>query len=484
MLAPVIAGAQEPVGTANPLSDALVPAPALSPGEVVRIQLEALRHNDLHNRGIEVAFRFASPANRANTGPLARFVSMIRNGPYALMLGFRAASYGPVETRGTPGPAARDPGGRGPERHLLVLSLPAVRGALRRLLDDRRGVCRALRGSVRVDPADFPSTKGNPMNESSIEDPSANPATKEGRVPADSLSVEARRLEDDGAIPNNAKLPLLVYRQAVALPEDDPAAVFEALFTANGWPAAWRNGVHPFHHYHSTAHEVLGVFSGRATACFGGEHGVRMSVSAGDVVIIPAGVGHKGIEATPDLGIVGAYPAGNRPRSLPRALGRAARLSGGHRAGGGAAERSRLRRRRASARALVFRSMRRIGGSLLVPMRTRLGGLRRAAVSERTSPPRKRGGDFGSVARPLAAAAVAALLSLGNAVFAQSEPLSWTMPTPHAPNTFLVENAERFAEELEAAGGGRIRIEVQSGGRLYTHEAIARAVREGAGSDG
>lgn len=100
VLAPVIAGAQEPVGTANPLSDALVPAPALSPGEVVRIQLEALRHNDRHDRGIEVAFRFASPANRANTGPLARFVSMIRNGPYALMLGFRAASYGPVESKG------------------------------------------------------------------------------------------------------------------------------------------------------------------------------------------------------------------------------------------------------------------------------------------------------------------------------------------------------------------------------------------------
>ena len=100
VLAPVIAGAQESGDTANPLSDALVPAPALSPGDVVRIQLEALRHNDRHDRGIEVAFRFASPANRANTGPLECFVSMIRNGPYALMLGFRAASYGPVESRG------------------------------------------------------------------------------------------------------------------------------------------------------------------------------------------------------------------------------------------------------------------------------------------------------------------------------------------------------------------------------------------------
>ena len=128
-----------------------------------------------------------------------------------------------------------------------------------------------------------------------------------------SPAVEARRLEDDGAIPNNPGLPLLVYRQAVTLPEDDPATVFEALFTENGWPAAWRNGIHPFHHFHSTAHEALGVYRGTATARFGGEGGVDMTVSAGDVVIIPAGVGHKAIEASSDLGIVDAYPAGTGP---------------------------------------------------------------------------------------------------------------------------------------------------------------------------
>ena len=82
---------------ADPLSEALVPDPALSPAEVIRIQLEALRHNDEQDRGIAVAFRFASPANRANTGPLARFIPMIKQGPYALMLGFRDATYGPVE---------------------------------------------------------------------------------------------------------------------------------------------------------------------------------------------------------------------------------------------------------------------------------------------------------------------------------------------------------------------------------------------------
>ena len=82
----------------DPLSESLMPDPALSPGDVVRIQLEALRHNDEQDRGIEVTFRFASPANRASTGPLSHFVAMIREGPYALMLDFHEATYGPVET--------------------------------------------------------------------------------------------------------------------------------------------------------------------------------------------------------------------------------------------------------------------------------------------------------------------------------------------------------------------------------------------------
>ena len=83
----------------DPLRDDLVPRPELSPAEVIRIQLEALRNNDEGNRGIEVAFRFASPANRASTGPLLRFVRMIEEGPYALMLEYREAAYGAVEVR-------------------------------------------------------------------------------------------------------------------------------------------------------------------------------------------------------------------------------------------------------------------------------------------------------------------------------------------------------------------------------------------------
>ena len=78
-------------------SHKLAPNPGLAPEQVVRIQLDALRNNDAQNRGIEVAFRFASPANRLNTGPLARFISMIRQGPYSLMLAYENAAYHPVE---------------------------------------------------------------------------------------------------------------------------------------------------------------------------------------------------------------------------------------------------------------------------------------------------------------------------------------------------------------------------------------------------
>ena len=73
------------------------PHPDLGPSEVVAAQLEALQHNDESNDGIAVAFRFASPGNRRTTGPLERFVFMIHDGPYELLLGFDGAHAQPVE---------------------------------------------------------------------------------------------------------------------------------------------------------------------------------------------------------------------------------------------------------------------------------------------------------------------------------------------------------------------------------------------------
>jgi len=116
-------------------------------------------------------------------------------------------------------------------------------------------------------------------------------------------------LEDDGRIPNNP-LPLLVYQGAVAPEGRDPAATFERLFAQNGWSGSWRDGIFPYHHYHSTAHEVLGIARGRARVQFGGREGPVFEVAAGDVVVIPAGGGHCRLEASGDLLVVGAYPGG------------------------------------------------------------------------------------------------------------------------------------------------------------------------------
>jgi len=128
----------------------------------------------------------------------------------------------------------------------------------------------------------------------------------------DVQGVVLHTLTDDGIFPNNARLPLTVYREAIALPQRDLAVAFEALFAANHWPPAWRSSIFGYHHYHSTAHEVLGIFRGHASIQFGGEHGVALEVQAGDVVVIPAGVAHKSLRASRDFCAVGAYPVGQQ----------------------------------------------------------------------------------------------------------------------------------------------------------------------------
>jgi uncharacterized protein YjlB len=140
-------------------------------------------------------------------------------------------------------------------------------------------------------------------------------AIAESRVgasePPTRSEIEGHALGDDGLIPNNKRLPLIVYRQSLALEgrSSESARAFEALFSSNGWGNAWVDGIYDFHHYHSTAHEVLGLAAGRAAVQFGGPQGPVVDLGSGDAVVIPAGVGHCLLDGA-DLVVVGAYPEG------------------------------------------------------------------------------------------------------------------------------------------------------------------------------
>lgn len=109
----------------------------------------------------------------------------------------------------------------------------------------------------------------------------------------------------DGMFPNSP-LPVLIYRAAL------PAAAeaMESHFAQNGWSGGWRDGIFDVHHFHSNAHEVLGIARGEVQAMFGGPQGETFTLQAGDVVVIPAGVAHRNMGDSGDLLVVGAYPGG------------------------------------------------------------------------------------------------------------------------------------------------------------------------------
>ena len=119
-------------------------------------------------------------------------------------------------------------------------------------------------------------------------------------------------LPDDGRF-LNSPLPLLVYDKALGEKVGDMASVFERLFLKNHWSNSWRNGVYDVHHYHSTAHEVLGVFRGSAILQLGGPAGITVHGEAGNCIVIPAGVAHKRLQRSVDFSVVGAYPSGQSP---------------------------------------------------------------------------------------------------------------------------------------------------------------------------
>lgn len=112
-----------------------------------------------------------------------------------------------------------------------------------------------------------------------------------------------------GDFPNNSCFPLIVFKSPFHNVDTTPE-YFERCFRDHSWPGAWRNGLFDFHHYHSSAHEVLGIYSGWVQACFGGPEGEILEASKGDVIIIPAGVAHCNMGQSSDFMVVGGYPIG------------------------------------------------------------------------------------------------------------------------------------------------------------------------------
>lgn len=129
--------------------------------------------------------------------------------------------------------------------------------------------------------------------------------------------------EDNGIIPNNPDLPVILYPGVF---KNHPQEI-EPTFKLNNWRNSWVNGVLDYHHYHSNTHEVLGVRAGSVKLLLGGETGQTIEMKTGDVVILPAGTGHKKLTSSADFEIVGAYPDGKdynvntgKPNERPRVL--------------------------------------------------------------------------------------------------------------------------------------------------------------------
>lgn len=120
--------------------------------------------------------------------------------------------------------------------------------------------------------------------------------------------INSLSLADNGHFPNNAELPVLLYKNIFDFDDSDPASTIEKIFSKNNWGGSWRNGIYNYHHYHSTAHEALGVYSGWADVQLGGPENKTLRIEKGDLVILPAGTAHKRIDSGDGFAVVGAYP--------------------------------------------------------------------------------------------------------------------------------------------------------------------------------
>ena len=86
-------------------------------------------------------------------------------------------------------------------------------------------------------------------------------------------------------VPNNT-LPVLLYRRVLAANAADKAKLLRERFKSNGWTGIWTDTIYDYTHFHSNAHEVLGVAEGAVSLRLGGEAGLLFRLKAGDMLIL------------------------------------------------------------------------------------------------------------------------------------------------------------------------------------------------------
>lgn len=123
----------------------------------------------------------------------------------------------------------------------------------------------------------------------------------------------------------NSTLPVLLYRSVLPLHAAGKANAFRERFKSAGWAGIWTDTIYDYTHFHSNAHEVLGIAEGKVTLRLGGSEGSLFRLKPGDMLVLPAGVGHRRVGRDDGLKVIGAYPRGQshfdmkrQGRAIPR----------------------------------------------------------------------------------------------------------------------------------------------------------------------
>jgi uncharacterized protein YjlB len=118
-------------------------------------------------------------------------------------------------------------------------------------------------------------------------------------------------------VPNSA-LPALLFRGILARNTAGKSQRFREAFKKNGWTGLWTDTIYDYTHFHSNAHEVLGIAEGKVTVRLGGDGGRLFRLKAGDMLVLPAGIGHRREGGDDGLKVIGAYPPGQSHFNMKR----------------------------------------------------------------------------------------------------------------------------------------------------------------------